>query len=472
MHGVVWFREDLRTHDNHALYHASHLCTEGVTALYIIDPTMWKLHDVAFCRIEFILRGLISLSTDLAALNIPLKIFEVNNTNEIGQTLLAFMQKISAGALYFNRQYEVNENRRDHEVSSFLNKNKMICSSYDDQTILAPNTVKTLQGTYFKVFTAYKNAWRQTLLSNGPLKILPAPKPQLQQRILSSSIPTVISDFTSNIDPQLWPAGEKIALHRLKKFIQSQLFSYEKERDFPAIDGTSKLSPYLTAGMISPRQCFIAAVTANNNMESGNLGAVTWMTELIWRDFYKHLLVATPRVSMGKAYQLQTEKIPWSYDKALLKAWQQGNTGFPLIDAAMRQLNSTGWMHNRLRMVVAMFLSKNLFLDWRLGEKYFMQHLIDGDLAANNGGWQWSASTGTDAAPYFRVFNPVRQSERFDPEGKFIRLYCPELSRLDNKAIHDPSRRAEGSLSQLHYPRAIVDLEITRKKAIAIFKNL
>ena len=218
--------------------------------------------------------------------------------------------------------------------------------------------------------------------------------------------------------------------------------------------------------MISPRECFLAAFKANNQqLETGHNGAVVWMSELIWREFYKHLLVAVPRISMNKAYQLKTEKLPWSKDKKLFSAWANGKTGFPIIDAAMRQLNTTGWMHNRLRMIVASFLAKNLQLDWRLGEKYFMQHLIDGDLAANNGGWQWSASTGVDAAPYFRVFNPLRQSRRFDPAGDFIRQFCPELKHLTAKEIHNPAQT-------LNYPRAIIDLEKSRRHFIAGYKKI
>jgi deoxyribodipyrimidine photo-lyase len=199
-------------------------------------------------------------------------------------------------------------------------------------------------------------------------------------------------------------------------------------------------------------------------------GPATWLSELIWREFYKHIVFFHPEVCRYKPYKANTDKIPWRYDEGDYQKWCEGNTGFPLVDAAMRQLNQTGWMHNRLRMVVAMFLSKTLFLDWRWGERYFMQHLIDGDLAANNGGWQWSASTGTDAVPYFRIFNPITQSERFDPEGRFIRQYCPELARLDNKAIHNPYARGVPPRS-LDYPEPIVDYQAMRLKVIAEFKK-
>ena len=190
------------------------------------------------------------------------------------------------------------------------------------------------------------------------------------------------------------------------------------------------------------------------------------MGELIWREFYKTILMSTPRVSMSQAYQTSTDQIKWDFNEIHFTAWKDGRTGYPLIDAAMRQLSQTGWMHNRLRMVTAMFLVKNLFFDWRLGEAYFMSQLIDGDLAANNGGWQWCASTGTDAAPYFRIFNPITQSKNFDPEGKFIRHYCPELAQLSNKEIHEPHRKPSITID---YPKPIIELHAKRTKVLAAY---
>lgn len=265
-----------------------------------------------------------------------------------------------------------------------------------------------------------------------------------------------------------WPAGEHSAWQRLQQFIEQDIATYQHERDFPALDGTSQLSPYLACGVISVRSCWQMAVQNNRNeFNSGCQGTVTWLAELLWREFYQHLLAMHPRLSRGEPYQPHTTHIGWRNAPNELQAWQQGRTGFPLIDAAMRQLASTGWMHNRLRMVVAMFLSKNLLLDWRHGERWFMQHLIDGDLAANNGGWQWSASTGTDAAPYFRVFNPVTQSQRFDPQGDFIRQWLPELAHLSNKDIHLPPR----GLFEQHYPAPMVDLKSSRLRAIEVFQH-
>ncbi len=255
-------------------------------------------------------------------------------------------------------------------------------------------------------------------------------------------------------------------------FCAEAIDGYAEQRDFPALPGTSQLSAYLAAGVLSVRQCLHAALAANQGeFASGNAGVVTWINELLWRDFYSHILVGYSKVSRNRAFKPETEALPWRDAPEDLLAWQQGRTGFPIIDAAMRQLLATGWMHNRLRMVVAMFLTKNLLIDWREGERFFMQHLIDGDLAANNGGWQWSASTGTDAVPYFRIFNPISQSQRFDPQGDFIRYWLPELKHLSNKDIHQ-AKQLGGLFERNDYPQPIVDLSSSRKRALNAFKQL
>jgi deoxyribodipyrimidine photo-lyase len=472
MRGLVWFKEDLRIHDNTALYHAAEQCSDGLICVYIIDYAFWINHYIASCRIDFILRGLQKLTDDLNQLKIPLILLEVKKTEYIPSELFQLMEKTQSQKLFFNRQYEFNESKRDQAVQTYFQKNNLDCQIYDDQTILPPGSVTTQQGDYFKVFTAFKRAWYREF-NKRQIKLYPKPREQKPINIATSEIPTHIAGFETPLKPSQWPAGEKHAQSQLHAFIENQLFKYDQLRDFPAINGTSQLSPYLAAGMISARTCFLSALFANQNeLDTGNLGAITWMNELIWRDFYKHILVAVPRVSKHRAYQEETEKLHWHENKTHLLAWQNGNTGIPIVDAGMRQLITIGWMHNRLRMITAMFLAKNLFLDWRLGEKYFMSHLIDGDLAANNGGWQWCASTGTDAAPYFRVFNPITQSEKFDPQGDFIRQYCPELAHLDNHAIHDPYARASSLMGSSPYPKPIVDIKTTRQYAIEAFKML
>jgi deoxyribodipyrimidine photo-lyase len=285
--------------------------------------------------------------------------------------------------------------------------------------------------------------------------------------IKSTSIPSSIPGFKSLIDNTLWPAGEKEAHKRLDNFINNHLADYATARDVPGIDGTSQLSPYLNIGAISPRMCLHKALSANiSSKESVD----AWISELVWRDFYQHIVYHFPHVCRGENFNHKYDKLVWDCDKKLQKAWMEGKTGFPLVDAAMRQLLETGWMHNRMRMLVAMFFTKLLYQDWRLGESFFMLHLIDGAFAANNGGWQWSASTGTDAAPYFRIFNPMIQSEKFDPQGAFIKRYCPELKSLSSKEIHDPWVLCPEKVKKLGYPAPIIDYAFMRAKTIAAFQ--
>jgi len=469
MPNLIWFREDLRIHDNTALHHAARNAKNGLVAVYVLSTEDWESHDTSACRVDFILRNLQELSRNLATLNIPLLIPQAKTSKQIPKLVLEICQQYKIDTVYYNKQYELDEARRDLATDELLRQNDIKVFSYTDQVILAPGEVLTKDEHFYTVFTPfkkswYKKFWEQTLI------ISPKPAKQIQLSIVSDTIPEKIPNFISTIPKNLWPAGEKEAQQRLKNFMQNKITQYDKERDFPAIDGTSMLSPYLASGIISPRQCLQAALEINKNkLETGNQGVTTWISELIWREFYKHILYAFPRVSMYKPFKLETENLIWNNDTELFNAWKEGKTGYPIVDAAMRQLNQTGWMHNRLRMVVAMFLVKDLWIDWRWGEKYFMQQLIDGDLAANNGGWQWAASTGTDAVPYFRIFNPLSQSERFDPEGKFIRQYCPELSKLDNKEIHNPSSLLRKNLG---YPEPIVDHNKARQNALQAFKNL
>jgi len=268
----------------------------------------------------------------------------------------------------------------------------------------------------------------------------------------------------------LWPAGEAAALKRLEAFCAKGLMDYKARRDLPAVSGTSALSPYLTVGSLSPRTAMAMAQHANGgSADGGQQGAATWMSELIWREFYKHVLAHFPRVCMHRPFKPETARLKWEDNPAHLKAWQEGRTGFPIVDAAQRQLLATGWMHNRLRMITAMFFTKDLLLDWRLGERHFMRCLIDGDLSANNGGWQWSAGTGTDAAPYFRIFNPTTQSEKFDPDGEFIRTWVPELAKVSSKDIHDPPPLLR---ARLGYPPPIVDHARARDRTLKAWKAL
>lgn len=469
--GLMWFREDLRVEDNTALTVA---CDENasVLAVYLIDHAMWKAHDIADCRVEFILRNLIELQSALKQKNIELLVIELSCSDQLMRVLEELIRFYGIDALYFNDQYELNELRRDKKIQEALS---IATHHFTDQCIFQPQQLLTLGKTPYTIFTPYKRNFLQqaahspNLVPLSTLKTLDASTlPEFlapiawheQGIILHSSVPEKLSAYESSVPAEYWPGGEIAAHRRLQQFAQEKIHFYQEKRDVPAYKATSKISAYLANGVLSPRQCFSAAIQANNGrLQAGEPGIDVWISELVWREFYKQIITNFPRVSMHRPFKEETDQWPWQHNKSIFEAWTHAQTGYPLIDAAMRQLQQTGWMHNRLRMVVAMFLTKDCFIDWRWGEKYFMQNLVDGDLAANNGGWQWAASTGCDAVPYFRVFNPVRQSERFDPEGIFIKQYCPELSHVPAKKIHDPFKLPAG----LNYPAPIVDYRNTRE---------
>lgn len=467
MRSIIWFREDFRIQDNTALFQAAEESYEGIVGLYIIDLDLWKNNHTAHCRIEFILRGLAVLSESLAKLSIPLLIRTVNKTTDVPEIILAVVEQVKAQGIFFNKQYEARESERDQAVVVLLEKHHIKSYSYHDQTIITP------RDEHSKTFASYKKVWMKQFIQQGGVRLHAKIHEQKHIEVMADNIPTELPGIQSGIHPKLWTAGEDVALKKMHLFIEKILPEYDKIRDFPVLDGTSKLSPYLAMGMISPRLCFLGALEANDNrLGDGLFGALAWMNEFIWRDFYKHIVYTVPGISHHKAYQPKTEKVVWDFNQEQFDAWKEGKTGFPIIDAAMRQLNTTGWMHNRLRIITATFFTKYMFFDWRLGEQYFMEHLMDGDFAANNGGWQWCASTGADTAAYFRFFDPLRQSDRYDPEGKFIKRYCPELLEFsDNYAVHLPHVRAPAQAEKTNYPRPILDLKESRARAIAGFRE-
>jgi deoxyribodipyrimidine photo-lyase len=465
MRSIVWFREDLRIQDNLALFEATEASIDGVVGLYIIDETLWQRNRTAACRVEFILRGLADLSNKLSKLNIPLLIRCVTRTEDVPSVIFAVIEQVKAGALFVNRQYELNELERDKAVEAHLKKHTIKMHMFHDQMVLKPRE------EHSKTFVAYKKIWTKQFIQQGGVRLVPPVYEQRSLDINSDPIPAV-PNFHSSIPKKLWLAGEDAATKHLEHFVKNNLMSYDKTCDYPAIEGTSKLSPYLASGMISPRKCFLNVLEANDNrLGDGNAGAVKWMNELIWRDFYKHVVFTVPRICLREAYQEQTQHVVWDFNQKQYDAWTEGRTGFPIVDAAMRQLNTTGWMHNRLRLITATFFTKYMFFDWRLGEDYFMRHLIDGDFAANNGGWQWCASTGTDTTAYFRFFDPLRQSDRYDPEGAFIKSYCSELADISAFAVHFPHTRARIQAEKTDYPRPMLDLKESRTRANEGFRS-
>ena len=468
---LIWLRTDLRHDDNTALSAAA---KRGPTAaVYLISPEQWQAHDDAPCKVDFWLRNLRTLSDSLQQLNIPLLIRTAPTWDQASAVLLELCQQLDVQAVHVNEEYGINETRRDKEVAQSLEARGIEFHRYLDQLLFQPGSILTQSGSYFQVFSQFRRICYNRLHMTLP-RIVARPDSQAPLNIVPDSIPESVSGFAAPSESlrALWPAGEKEAQQRLAQFADEQIHFYQDERDLPAKPGTSQLSTYLAAGVISPRQCLHAALHSNNGeFESGSPGVFTWITELLWREFYKHILVGYPRVSRHRAFRPETEYLPWRNAPDELAAWKLGRTGFPIIDAAIAQLLETGWMHNRLRMVVAMFLTKNLLIDWREGERFFMQHLIDGDLAANNGGWQWSSSTGTDSVPYFRIFNPLTQSERFDPEGRFIKHWLPQLADLNKKQVHNPASIG-GLFGVANYPAPMVNLSQSRERALSAFKSL
>lgn len=485
MRTLMWFRADLRVADNAALHEASRLSrgaggdTGGsVVGVFVICPEQWREHDWAGVKVGLMLRTLRELSVSLAALNIPLLVVKTPRFEGTPKVLLEIAQRHSCDALHFNDEYEVNELRRDQLVRTAFESAGLRVRSFTDQCIVAPGEVRTAGGAggFFTVFSPFKRALYKRILEDGGVRVYPPPSKQEPTGISPSPVPGSLAGFETDVPPETWPAGERAAMNRLTTFIEKQVRSYKAERDIPSIDGTSVLSPYLCVGSISSRQCMARAAEANGGILDGGSEEIShWISEVAWREFYKHILVGYPRVCMHRAFKPATDRIRWSDRPQDFLAWCEGRTGVPIVDAGMRQLRGIGWMHNRVRMIVAMYLTKDLFIDWRLGERHFMRNLVDGDLAPNNGGWQWSASTGTDAAPYFRIFNPISQSRKFDAAGAYIKKWVPELRDLDggeDGAVHDPSLLPKLLRGTLDYPEPIADRTMTKDRVMRAFQAL
>ena len=467
MRGLVWFRGDLRVDDQPALHAACRGADDGVIGVFLISPRQWRRHDWADIRVGLLRRQLASLAAELERLRVPLLLPVCPWFRDAPRVIEDIAARHGCDRLFFNREYEVNEARRDEAVVDRLEARGIGAARFDDQVVYEPGSIRTGAGRFYTVFTPFRRAWNRRAHREGLPAPLGRPKRQAAMPCAGDAVPETIEGFAPEADrPDLWPAGEKEARRRLRRFLARRAGRYETDRDYPAVSGTSELSPYLTCGAISPRRCIHEALERADAGLDGDDGVAAWIGELVWREFYRHLLVGYPRLSKHRPFRLETGRIEWRDDPEALAAWQRGETGFPLVDAAMRCLADTGWMHNRLRMTVAMFLAKDLLLDWRLGEAHFMRNLVDGDLASNNGGWQWAASTGTDAVPYFRVFNPARQSRRFDPDARFIRRWVPELADLAPASCHEPAaleRHAAG------YPEPIVDHARARERALAVY---
>ncbi|MDX1354108.1 MAG: deoxyribodipyrimidine photo-lyase [Halomonas venusta] len=464
---LVWLRSDLRIHDNSAL--AAAAAKGPVVAVFLRSVAQWQTHGHGATKIDFWARSVAALKASLNGLNIPLLHRDIDHYDEAAQVLLDIAREHQITQLHFNYEYALNEQRRDQSVLDAFQQAEITVQGHHDAVAFAPGSLLTGKGDYYGVFTPFSKAWhKQVTAQQLALRDTPGVQPPLA--IDSDPLPAPPSLDNDPVDKRLWPAGEEAASDNLERFLRFRGRHYKQQRDFPNVRGTSELSPYLALGMISYRQCLQAVMSENSgHLADGDAGLTSWVNELIWREFYQHVAVGFPQVCRHQPFQEHTKQLRWRDDDKGFQAWCEGRTGYPIVDAAMRQLVTTGWMHNRLRMVTAMFLSKHLLIDWRRGEAFFMRHLIDGEFCANNGGWQWAASTGTDAAPYFRIFNPTTQSTRFDPEGEFIAHWLPELKSLPKKARHAPP---QDMLNPTDYPAPIVDHKAARQRALDAFNAL
>ena len=465
---LVWFRRDLRDYDHAALYHALKN-SEQVFCIFVFDAEILnQLEDKADRRVEFIWESLKELKTTFQARGGYL-IVEYGIAKEI---VVKQAQELGAEAVFSNRDYEPNAIARDANVAQKLAKFNIDFHQFKDQVLFEKDEVLTQQGKPYGVFTPYKNAHLKKL-DDYFLKAFPVDRYiQHLAKYEADAMPSLeeIGFKATNLNQMKLPTGMSGALKLFEDFKQ-RISQYQDARNFPAVKGPSYLSVHLRFGTISIRHL---ARTAKNTVGAG---AETWLNELIWRDFYFQILHHHPKVAQGQTYKVEFNALPFPNNQTIFQAWCDGKTGYPLVDAAMRQLNQTGYMHNRLRMVVASFLVKDLLIDWRWGERYFAQKLIDFDLSANNGGWQWAASTGCDAQPWFRIFNPITQSEKFDGAGKFIRKYVPELAACNDKEIHAPwlipplRQEMLNIIIDKTYPLPVVDHATQRNLALNLYKN-
>lgn len=442
---IWWIRRDLRLTDNAALHAA--LGAGSVVPVFILDPAF---SHASPRRKDFLYEGLYALDKNLR----ERKSYLVLRSGTPVDVLHQLVRETNAAIICAEEDFTPYARKRDHEIARHLPLQRL-----NGQTVHHPSVVLKADGTSYTVFTPYSKTWKAKLPSI--LKLYPAP----------SEIPTPNGIETEPLPPfkvsPSFPSGEQEALARLEEFLHQGIYSYSEDRNRMALIGTSSLSPYMHLGMLGMRQAVHGArqAMAGVRNEMSKRSAEIWLNELIWREFYIQILYHFPHVSQT-AFNPSLANIAWRNDRSEFEAWKEGRTGVPIVDAAMRQLKEIGWMHNRTRMIAASYLVKDLLIDWRWGEKYFMEQLLDGDKAANNGGWQWTAGTGTDAAPYFRIFNPVRQSEKFDPNGDYIRRWVHELHDLDAKAIHAPW---EKGIQVKGYPaRPIVDRD--KERTLRVYK--
>ncbi len=463
----MWFRRDLRLHDNTALSRALAEADRVYCGFCFDREILDELHDKADRRVEFIHQSLAEMDASLRRLGARLLVRHGFARDEIPR----LAAELSVDAVYANHDYEPRCRQRDAAVAAALDRDGRCLKTYKDHVIFEKDEVVDKAGRPYRVYTHYRNAWRARLTEDDHAprdcgrhrRKLVAPPPKVR------SHPWELADLGFEKTDLQWPGGTRAGQRMFRGFL-ARIHDYPQTRDIPSIEGTSRLSVHLRFGTVGIREILTEAI------DHGSAGAQKWIDELIWREFYNMILYHFPHTE-ERAFQPAFDGVRWRHDERLFKAWCEGRTGYPIVDAGMRQLNTTGYMHNRLRMVTASFLTKDLLIDWKWGERYFARRLLDYDLSQNLGGWQWSASVGTDAQPFFRIFNPVSQSERFDPEGAYIRRYVPELDRCPIDAIHAPWRLHPSIQKEVRctigrdYPAPIVDHADARKAVLEEFRR-
>jgi deoxyribodipyrimidine photo-lyase len=489
---IMWFRNDLRIDDNTALLAAMLNSQTPLIAIYLLSAEQRLIHGIGKQNL-LVAEALSALQTSLTSLNIPLYVLNVGTFQQATDAIKELSLVLETEHVFFNIEHGHNERQRDIEITQQLEQLNIECHRFHDDGLVAPWMVMSKQNLPYKVFTPFSKASRLQLELMHNVPISPKEPHQANSELdfkkieqilntISDSIGSILSieeapkklssllaAFNKNLHTDSCLSNlkyadnytEQKAIEALTEFTGESLATYKQERDRPDLDSTSQLSTALSLGTLSVRRCY-ASAQAQKDSE----GKQTWINELLWRDFYRYIMWHFPHVSKNQAFLEVDKHINWNDNAEHFSAFCQGKTGIPLVDAGIRQLLSTGWMHNRVRMVVASFLTKNLWIDWRLGAAFFAEHLADYDFASNLGGWQWAASIGTDAAPYFRVFNPVEQGKRFDPNAHYIKKYVPELSHASAKQIHQHTIAPISG-----YIPPIVDLKQTRQRSIDLFKS-
>ncbi len=468
-----WFRKDLRLDDNTALCEAHHDAKGDVVPFYLSEPAILSRPDMAAARVRFVLESIAALKRDVEACGSSLALAH----GDAVAGVVRAARTVGADAVYWNDEYEPQLRARDAAVEAALIREGFGVKRFHDRLLIPPGLVTTAAGTPFVVYSPFRRACEQHPLAEPHVRITRFASHEFPQRQLATLEQLGFEQPTATP----WPAGEAAAHARLERFLDGidsaaheGLAGYDTHRDFPAVRAVSQLSADLRFGTIGIRRVAHAALTAAEQDPRLSKPVGKFVSELRWRDFYAQVLFHHPHCERG-CFRKEYDALPWSGTPEQLEIWKQGRTGYPIVDAGMRELLATGFMHNRVRMIVASFLTKDLLLDWRHGERHFMRHLLDGDLANNNGGWQWAAGTGTDAAPYFRIFNPTSQGERFDPEGAYVRRWVPELTRVPGKYLHRPWQAPPLELASSavtlgeHYPHPMVDHAVQRERALAMY---